>query len=63
MQTAREPDVGAYTFNGANSFVNIINKDNALQYGLQRIDLTFSTLDKNGTYLFTLYLHDLNVYI
>lgn len=46
MQTARKTDIGAYTLNGDRS--NIEFDTPLLRNGLQRIDLTFATLDKNG---------------
>ena len=47
VQRARQSDDFAYTLNGDRSNIEF-SIPIALNYGLQRIDLTFSTLDKNG---------------
>lgn len=47
VQTARKTDIGAYTLNGDRSNIEFDIS------GLQRFDLTFATLDKNGLIFLT----------
>lgn len=46
-QQAEIPDTGAYQLNGARSNIEL-DIGTPLQYGLSRLDLTFSTLSKDG---------------